>query len=78
MMTAVLRLLRFALVAIIQWLAGIIVIGGLAVVVICYGVYRLCRNLPGTIDGVFGRLARFKSPMSIRELVDGNFRPSST
>lgn len=64
-------------VAAFQWIAGIVMIGGFAALVLCYAICSLCLNFPRTIDGIFGQLVRLKSPVSMRELVDGAYRSRS-
>lgn len=64
-------------IAAFQWIAGIVMIGGLAIMVLCYAICSLGWNFPRTVDGIFGQLMRLKSPVSIRELVDGAYRRGS-
>lgn len=64
-------LLVSSLVAAFQWLAGIVMIGGLALMVMFYAICSLCQNFHRTVDGTLGRLVQLKPPASISELVDG-------
>ena len=71
MTPVVFRWLANSFITVCQWLAGIALIGGFATMVLCYALCSLGRNFRRTVDGIFGQLWRLKSPVSMRELVDG-------